>query len=238
MIMSATNIAPSKAMSTATRTKNFLIECFEGMRTGVDSQGKLWHWLTVTEMHQCITLPLMKAWLHCRLLTLVPTSDSELQGYIHPYLHIDMSEPPPGKQSKTSRLLRPIKGLFSRRSRSPSYQGAPPRNTSASTSASPTNSTTSAPQVNHYTAILELSTTPSGSLTWEHQMKEWGSTAYEGLKTAIQGIYDCSGIFPPLQTTAGVLLTISKAVDVSGSVCSTCKCVINISFCPSESFSE
>ena len=45
-------------------------------------------------------------------------------------------------------------------------------------------------------------------------MKEWGSTAYEGLKTAIQGIYDCSGIFPPLQTTAGVLLTISKVVDV------------------------
>ena len=66
-------------------------------------------------------------------------------------------------------------------------------------------------------------------------MKEWGSTAYEGLKTAIQGIYDCSGSFPPLQTTAGVLLTISKVVDVRGSMCSACKYVINV---PSESFSK
>ena len=29
---------------------------------------------------------------------------------------------------------------------------------------------------------------------------------------AIQVIYDCSGIFPPLQTTDGVLLTISKVL--------------------------
>ena len=52
-------------------------------------------------------------------------------------------------------------------------------------------------------------------------MKECGSTAYEGLKMAIQGIYDFSGSFPPLQTTAGVLLTISKVVDVRGS-CALC----------------
>ena len=45
-------------------------------------------------------------------------------------------------------------------------------------------------------------------------MKEWGSTTYEGLKTAILRIYDCSGLFPPLQATAGVLLTISKVVCV------------------------
>ena len=63
-------------------------------------------------------------------------------------------------------------------------------------------------------AILELSMMPSGPLTWEHKMKEWGCTAYEGLKTAIQGIYDCSGSFPLLQMTAGVFLTISKVVDV------------------------
>ena len=104
------------------------------------------------------------------------------------------------------------------------------------------NSATSAPQVNQqgteYTAILELSTTPTGLVTWEDRMKEWGSTAYEGLKTAIQGIYDCSGSFPPLQMTAGVLLTISKVVDVRGSMCSTWKYVINVSFYPSESFSE
>jgi hypothetical protein len=153
-------------------------------------------------------------------------------------------------------MLRPFKGLFSRRSRSPSHQPVTPDNGSASRSASPANSTTFSPQVNsrshlgvqpvtphnatatsprnnatsapeantqgaEYTAILGLPTMPSGPLTWEHQMKEWGSTAYEGLKMAIQGIYNCSGSFPPLQTTAGVLLTISKVVDVRGSMCST-----------------
>ena len=141
-----------------------------------------------------------------------------------------MSDP---KQSKKSRLLRPIKSLFSRsysRSPSPSHQRAQsvtPHKASASISASPTNSATSAsqvhPQATEYTAIVELSTTPSGPPTWEHQMKEWGSTAYEGLKTAIQGIYDCSVSFPPLQTAAGVFLTISSLVDVRGSMCSTCK---------------
>ena len=187
------------------------------------------------------------------------------------HLNVEMSNQPPGKQSKKSSLLRPFKGLLSRRSRSPSSQGTQsvtPRNASSSISAasatqddpqapppqsvtshiasaskspSATNYATSAPQINpegtEYTAILELSTT-SGSLSWEHQMKEWGSTAYEGLKMAIQGIYDCSGIFPPLQAAAGVLLTISKVVDVRGSMCSKCKYVINFSFYPSESFSE
>jgi hypothetical protein len=100
-------------------------------------------------------------------------------------------------------------------------QSATPNNAVASITASPTNSATSAPKVNQegteYTAILELSTTPSGPLTWQHRMKDWGSTAYEGLKMAIQGIYDFSGSFPPLQSTAGALLTISKVVDVRGS---------------------
>ena len=139
-------------------------------------------------------------------------------------LQVDMSDPPPGKQSKKSHLLRPFKRLFSR-SRSSSRHGAQsviPDNERASISALPTNNTTSAPQVisqaTEYTAILDLSTSPSAPLTWEYRMKECGSTAYEGLKTAIQGIYDCSGIFPPLQTTAGILLTISKVVDVRGSV--------------------
>jgi hypothetical protein len=54
-------------------------------------------------------------------------------------------------------------------------------------------------------------------------MKDWGSTAYEGLKTAIQGIYDCSGIFQPLQSAAGVLLTISKVVDVHAPRCGRLK---------------
>ena len=230
-----------------------------------------------------------------------------------------MSDRPPGKQSKKSRLLRPIKDLFSRGiSRSPSEspshhdtQSVAPDNAIASMSALPTsassaspsqnnsqshqeaqsvtadnaiasisvlsaNSSTSTPQVNpqspqrtqpvtpdtatasistsrmksatpapqvdpqgtEYTAILELSPKPSGPLTWEHRMKAYGSTTYEGLKTAIQGVYDCSGAFPPLQTAAGVLLTICNVVDVSGSMCSARNYVFNISFALSESFSK
>ena len=105
-------------------------------------------------------------------------------------------------------------------------QSVTPHNATASISASPTNDATSTfqviPQGTEYTAILDLSTTPS-TLTWDHRMKECGSTAYEGLKMAIQEIYNFSGSFPPLQTTAGVLLTISKVVDVRGSLCSVCK---------------
>ena len=136
-----------------------------------------------------------------------------------------MSDPPIGKQSKKSRLLRQFKGLISRRSRSPSPQRAQSVLTaSASISALPTRSVSQVnPQDTEYTAILEFSTTSSSPLTWEHRMKEWGSTAYEGLKMAIQGIYDCSGSFPPLQVTAGVLLMIIKVVDVRESMCSTCE---------------
>ena len=265
-----------------------------------------------------------------------PTSTSSLQvtltsKAIHLYLYVYMSIPPPGNQK--SSLLRPFKGLLSRRSRSPSPQGAQsvtphiasasisatsapqvpqgthspspqgaqpltPQIASASISAtsapqdprgthspfpqgaqsvtphissvsipatsaphvnpqgicspspqgaqsqiaSASISATSAPQINpqgaEYTAILALSPTPPGLQTREHRMKEWGSTAYEGLKTAIQGIYDCSSIFPPLQVTAGGLLTISKIVDVCGSLCSACNYVIDVSFYPSESFSK
>jgi hypothetical protein len=166
-----------------------------------------------------------------------------LQG---PILNIDMSDPPSGKQSKKS-LLRLLtasgKDLFSRHNRSPPHRSD---NATASIPASPRNNATSAPQVNpqgaEYAAILELSTTPSTPLTcqWEYLLKECGSTTYEGLKFAIQGIYDCSGLFPPLQTTAALLLTtpISMVVDVSGSLCSTCKYSNNVSTYPSESFSE
>ena len=68
-------------------------------------------------------------------------------------------------------------------------------------------------------------------------MKEWQSTTYEGLKTAIQGIYDCSGSFPQLQVTAGVLLMISKVVDVRGSISSFKVAVLRF-ILPSESLSE
>ena len=106
----------------------------------------------------------------------------------------------------------------------PSHQGAQSVTSNNTTflSAPSTNLATQViPQGTEYTAILELSTMPSAPLTWEHRMKECGSTAFEGLKMAIEGIYDFSGSFPPLQTTAGELLTISKVVDVRGSLYST-----------------
>ena len=43
-----------------------------------------------------------------------------------------------------------------------------------------------------------------------------GSVVYEGLKTILQGLYDCSDVFLPLKAAAGGLLTIFKIVDVSG----------------------
>jgi len=45
-----------------------------------------------------------------------------------------------------------------------------------------------------------------------------GSVAYEGLKIALQGLYNCSDMFLPLKTVAGGLMAIVKIVDVSGSV--------------------
>ena len=121
-------------------------------------------------------------------------------------------------------------------------QSVTPHNEKGSISASPTIGATSAPQVipqgTEYTAILDLPTTPSTPLTWEHRMKECGSTAYEGLKMAIQGIHDFSGSFPPLQTAAGVLLTISKLVDVRGSLYSMCKYTINVSYRLSAGFRD
>ena len=43
-----------------------------------------------------------------------------------------------------------------------------------------------------------------------------GSVVYEGLKTVLQGLYDCSDMFLPLKAAAGGLLTIFKIVDVCG----------------------
>ena len=185
----------------------------------------VWNKLRCTLQPRCTArLPVSPSWLSTSSYLQVTLTSKDL----HLYLNVGMSNPQPGKRSKTSRLLRPFKSLFSRcycHSPSPSHQGVQSVTShiaATSISASATNSATSAPQVNpqgtEYTAILELSTTSSGPLTWEHRMKEWGSTAYEGLKTAIQGIYDCSGSFPPLQVTAGVLLMISKVVDVRGSI--------------------
>jgi len=69
----------------------------------------------------------------------------------------------------------------------------------------------SKPQDNPYEAIGGVMP-PSQS-----QMQAVGSVAYEGLKTVLQGLYDCSDMFLPLKTVAGGLLTVIKIIDVRGS---------------------
>src|SRR5437016_3765475 len=41
-----------------------------------------------------------------------------------------------------------------------------------------------------------------------------GSVVYEGLKTVVKGLYDCSDMFLPLKTAAGGILTIIDFVEV------------------------
>ena len=61
---------------------------------------------------------------------------------------------------------------------------------------------------NGYTAIVGVPATTVDS--------KMGSVVYEGLKTVLQGLYDCSDVFLPLKTATGSLLTIFKIVDVRG----------------------
>jgi hypothetical protein len=68
------------------------------------------------------------------------------------------------------------------------------------------------PQDNLYAAIGGLPT----AVVPATQTQQIGSVAYEGLKTVLQGLYDCSDMFLPLKTAAGVLLTIFRIVDVRG----------------------
>ncbi|KAJ7756105.1 hypothetical protein B0H14DRAFT_3166369 [Mycena olivaceomarginata] len=68
-------------------------------------------------------------------------------------------------------------------------------------------------QDNPYAGIGGLPTTLPGPLTLGQRTKEGGRTAYAGLTTIVQGLYDCSDMFLPLKTAAGVFLTIDKIVD-------------------------
>ena len=70
-------------------------------------------------------------------------------------------------------------------------------------------------QYNPYAAIGGIATTIPVPAT---RIEKMGSAAYEGLKIALQGLYDCSDMFLPLKTAAGILMAIIKIVDVSGSV--------------------
>jgi hypothetical protein len=73
-----------------------------------------------------------------------------------------------------------------------------------------------ASQDNDYLAIGGLPAVGAGAdpETRVQQAKAVGSVVYEGLKTVVQGLYDCSDIFLPLKTAAGGILTIIKFVEV------------------------
>lgn len=99
--------------------------------------------------------------------------------------------------------------LASHANHPPSATQAPP-GTGSTPGAPPFDS--SKPQDNPYEAIGGV-VPPSQS-----QMKAMGAVTYEGLKTVLQGLYDCSDIFLPLKTTTGGLLTVIKIIDVRGSI--------------------
>jgi hypothetical protein len=143
------------------------------------------------------------------------------------------------------RWLRPVKKTLSKlRNRSPSPQpiqsaaipsashNAP--NTSAAIPTSQVNSSIAAssvaassatyvasgnntPQANAYIAMSGLPTTVVIPETLAQRAKAEGSVAYEGLKVVLQGLSDCSGVFPPLKTAAAGLLTILNIANVCGS---------------------
>ena len=93
-------------------------------------------------------------------------------------------------------------------SHAPSTTQALPR-TESPASGGPLNDSSS--QDNLYAAIGRIPTTAT-------QTQQIGSVAYEGLKTALQGLYDCSDMLLPLKAASGVMLTIIKVFDVRDSM--------------------
>ncbi|KIM36379.1 hypothetical protein M413DRAFT_292435 [Hebeloma cylindrosporum] len=101
------------------------------------------------------------------------------------------------------------------RSRSPAQlsQLAMDGSEGANSSALKTNGATSSAQAppivdNSYKAIAETTVEPT----------TMGSVAYEGLKTVLQGVFDCSDAFLPLKSVSGGLLAIFKIVDFQGTM--------------------
>jgi len=68
-------------------------------------------------------------------------------------------------------------------------------------------------QDNAYTALGGLPTIVAVPETRVQRAKEVGSVAYEGVKLALQALYDTTSMCPPLKTAVAGLLTIIKLVD-------------------------
>jgi len=71
-----------------------------------------------------------------------------------------------------------------------------------------------APQNDDYLAIGGLPAVVFDPETRLQQAKVVGNVVYEGFKTVVEGLYDCSDMFLPLKTAAGGILTIIKFVEV------------------------
>ena len=82
------------------------------------------------------------------------------------------------------------------------------------------------PLHNVYTIIGGLPTEPLGPMSLGQRVKEVGGTAYAGLTTIVQSLYDCSDMFLPLKTATGVFLTIDKVASVRKTHCPA----VNIDF--------
>ena len=76
------------------------------------------------------------------------------------------------------------------------------------------NSGNLAPQNNAYLAIGGLPAVVVDPETRVQQAKAVGSVVYEGFKTVLKGLHDCSDMFLPLKTAAGGILTIIEFVEV------------------------
>ena len=86
----------------------------------------------------------------------------------------------------------------------------------SSSTATSLNSGNLAPQNNAYLAIggLPAVVVDPETTTRVQQAKAVGSVVYEGFKTVLKGLYDCSDMFLPLKTAAGGILTIIEFVEV------------------------
>jgi hypothetical protein len=62
--------------------------------------------------------------------------------------------------------------------------------------------------------FLVIGGLPAGGVDPETKVQRVGSVVYEGLRKILQGINECSDMFPPLKTATGVILKIIDSVEV------------------------
>jgi hypothetical protein len=91
---------------------------------------------------------------------------------------------------------------------------------------------TSAPQDKPYQALSGSSGLVVDSENRVQQAKAVGGVVYEGLKTVVDVLYECSDAFPPLKTAAAIFQKITKFVEVCALMCDIDPWVIRYSLLP------